>query len=193
MPKTQNAFGLRGLDENTFFKIEIDATFADDDLNRLQRRKRQCLDLRAKFDSFRRRIIRHNDRLQRYQALLVSDIAYATDEDYRRYIKPRSRRSVSLSEKYSRIACRCNKAIQKIDDITKVFDSKIRRYFLRIFANRLKEARQAAGLTQGQLAERLGTIRGNVCAYEQGRNEPPISTLALLARIFNCSTDFFLK
>lgn len=44
----------------------------------------------------------------------------------------------------------------------------------------LREARTAAGLTQAELAARAGITQSVVSAYEAGRREPALSTLARL-------------
>jgi DNA-binding transcriptional regulator YiaG len=41
------------------------------------------------------------------------------------------------------------------------------------FATELKQARQAAGLSQSQLAETLGVHLHTVKSWERGRREPP--------------------
>lgn len=49
------------------------------------------------------------------------------------------------------------------------------------FAERLRSARVAAGLTQAELGVRAGVARPNVVAYESGRREPRFdSAMALL-------------
>lgn len=43
-------------------------------------------------------------------------------------------------------------------------------------------ARRAAGMTQQQLAERLGTTQSVISRWERGHDEPRLSTLAAIAR-----------
>lgn len=47
-------------------------------------------------------------------------------------------------------------------------------------ARTLREARIRAGLTQRELAKRSGTSQATVSAYERGRKEPSVRTLARL-------------
>lgn len=56
----------------------------------------------------------------------------------------------------------------------------------------LKEARNAAGLTQQQVADALGIERPSYARYESGDRQPPIDTLIKLARHFNVTTDYLL-
>lgn len=57
---------------------------------------------------------------------------------------------------------------------------------------RIKELRQKAGLTQAELAEKLGFQPQTVSNWENGTREPDISALAQLASLFNVSLDFLL-
>jgi transcriptional regulator with XRE-family HTH domain len=49
------------------------------------------------------------------------------------------------------------------------------------FAARLKELRENAGLTQGQLAEKAGLSKGGIANLEQGIREPSWGTVQALA------------
>jgi len=62
----------------------------------------------------------------------------------------------------------------------------------RAFAVRLARLRAEAGLTQTQLADRLGASRRQVAYYESGRGRPPGALLGLLADLFRISTDSLL-
>ncbi len=42
----------------------------------------------------------------------------------------------------------------------------------------MRSSRQAAGLTQAELARRVGTRQSAISAYEHGKREPSVSTLA---------------
>lgn len=58
--------------------------------------------------------------------------------------------------------------------------------------SKLKELRAKQGLTQEQVANRLGITRPAYTAYESGKRQPDYSTLAHLAKMFNVSTDYLL-
>ena len=59
------------------------------------------------------------------------------------------------------------------------------------FAGRLKELREAAGLTQQQLAERAGMNRFGVAQLEQGRNKPGWETVLILSPALGVSCEAF--
>lgn len=56
-------------------------------------------------------------------------------------------------------------------------------------SSNLKYLRKAKGLTQAQLAEKLGLKRPIVGAYEEGRSEPKLATILHLAHFFEVNID----
>lgn len=60
------------------------------------------------------------------------------------------------------------------------------------FKYRLRSLRQHAGLTQKELATKLGTAGGNVSKYELGETLPPMEVLVKMASCFEVSTDYLL-
>lgn len=61
-----------------------------------------------------------------------------------------------------------------------------------LFKNRLTTLRKELGLTQYELAQKLGFSRGQIGNYEQGTREPDQSTLLKISNFFNVSTDYLL-
>lgn len=57
---------------------------------------------------------------------------------------------------------------------------------------RIAALRKEAGLSQQELAKRLGVSASAIGMYEQGRREPSTQTLVNMARTFGVSTDFLL-
>lgn len=58
---------------------------------------------------------------------------------------------------------------------------------------KIKNLRINSGMSQVQLAERLGITKSAVNAWESGTNSPSLSYIAKLAKIFGVSTDFLLR
>jgi DNA-binding XRE family transcriptional regulator len=54
---------------------------------------------------------------------------------------------------------------------------------------RLREMREAAGLTQQQLADRSGVPQANIARYEQGVREPLATVIPLLAAALKVSAN----
>ena len=57
---------------------------------------------------------------------------------------------------------------------------------------RLKELREANGLTQKQLAEKLNIHSVSYLHYEKDQREPPLSLLADIAKFYGVSVDYLL-
>lgn len=57
---------------------------------------------------------------------------------------------------------------------------------------RISALRRDAGMSQSELARRLGVSSSAVGMYEQGRREPSAERLVKIARLFSVSTDYLL-
>ena len=55
--------------------------------------------------------------------------------------------------------------------------------------DKLKVARQAAGMTQGQLAEAIGCRVKDISRWENGHVEPGALTVKKMAQALGCSMD----
>ncbi len=56
--------------------------------------------------------------------------------------------------------------------------------------NRMRDLREAAGgITQAELADRIGVTRQTVIAIEQGRYSPTLESAFKIARVFGVSLD----
>lgn len=53
----------------------------------------------------------------------------------------------------------------------------------------LREKRLAAGLSQKNLADKLGIVQSAISAWESGEKMPRASQLPALAKALNCSID----
>lgn len=59
--------------------------------------------------------------------------------------------------------------------------------------NRIKRARLCLGLTQGQLAERLGVSTVSVCKWETGEANPSPKRWKLIAETLHTSVEDLLE
>ena len=60
------------------------------------------------------------------------------------------------------------------------------------FQNIFKRLRTSSGLTQAEIAEKLGVSRSTIGMYETGAREPDFETLEKIADFFNVDIDFLL-
>lgn len=61
-----------------------------------------------------------------------------------------------------------------------------------LFSNILKRKREEKGLTQAEVAERIGTTQQNVASYESGYKVPSLKIAVAAADLFGCSMDEML-
>ena len=61
-----------------------------------------------------------------------------------------------------------------------------------MFGPRIAALRREAGLSQAELALRLGISASAMGMYEQGRREPSMETVVAMARVFGVTTDYLL-
>ena len=59
-----------------------------------------------------------------------------------------------------------------------------------IVKDRIKKIRKELDLTQQEFADRIGIARGNVGAYEVGKNAPSDAVISLICREFNINADW---
>lgn len=63
----------------------------------------------------------------------------------------------------------------------------------KIIAQSMRDRRTALGLSQKEVAAKLGISQATYSAYERGRNEPPAETLVRLSYLFDCTVDFLIQ
>ena len=61
-----------------------------------------------------------------------------------------------------------------------------------MLGERIAALRRSRGMSQAELARRLGISPSAMGMYEQGRREPSVQTLVSLSRELGVSTDFLL-
>jgi transcriptional regulator with XRE-family HTH domain len=71
--------------------------------------------------------------------------------------------------------------------------ANMNREILKQIGQRIYQARVNLGMTQAELAERLGVDRVEVTHYENGNRGPHISDVPLLAKVLNVPTSYFFE
>lgn len=56
----------------------------------------------------------------------------------------------------------------------------------------IKKAREKAGLTQKELADKLGLAQSTIAMWETENSLPRTNKLPILAKLLNCTTDELL-
>ena len=206
MPKTKDAFALRGFDserilqrpwfkdcnlpvdedsliKENFFSNVSDLRDASERLNKVERlndcSKNYLLHLRT-----------HEARLKK--VLKIYSDKYLSSKDKK--IKAQYQRALDLRGFYFELYWNVMTIFYN-EIITSLFLTGnlifLGRCRIKLSA-RLKESRKAIGLTQKDVAEKLGLTRNAYTLYENGKRDIPTHILTRLAIIFNQSTDWLL-
>lgn len=61
-----------------------------------------------------------------------------------------------------------------------------------MIAERLVEAREKTGLSQSEVARRIGATQAAISYFEQGLKIPSVPVLLNLARLYNVSMDYLV-
>ena len=204
MPKTKDAFALRGFDCDKYLQTKLkdcglSATALqelDADKNNfddLQRARKSYDRLDEDIKAFGRKLNAHCNRIQKYNMRLTNKLSKINDDNlYLSMSKIRGKRLTYLIDNYMAITQYFLDVRETICDIVYKLDQYQRNYYTKIFAARLKQARKAARLTQEELAAQIGLKRSSYGLYEQARNEPNVSVLAILSKILKRPADWFL-
>ena len=64
---------------------------------------------------------------------------------------------------------------------------------MKTFSEKLLELRRREGLSQEQLADRLGVTRQSVSKWESGAAAPELTKLVALSELFSVSVDYLVK
>lgn len=59
------------------------------------------------------------------------------------------------------------------------------------FAEKLRKAREASGLSQRKVAEAIGVSQPQYSYYENGDDMPPFPKIKVMAKLFKVSLDYF--
>lgn len=62
-----------------------------------------------------------------------------------------------------------------------------------MLGQKIREIRELLGWTQAELAEKIGVAQATISDIEAGRNNPRLTTLIELARVFDMSVDELSK
>lgn len=61
------------------------------------------------------------------------------------------------------------------------------------FSDELKKLRKRDGLSQAELADKIGVSRSTISMYENGQREPDFETLEYLADVFNVPMSMLIN
>ena len=198
MPKTKDAFALRDFDDQRilqrpYFK-DFNFPVASDERILLSYDITRCPNaaiMNQKFDElrevytavakYRRLILKQRKKLN----LVCKRYREKNDE-------AKIERSAGLILKYNWFEEACELFELKFGSYFVTGEQEIETQTRREFSERLRQARKDAGLTQKQLAAKIGMSQGGYTQYENVGREPSLTTLAKLSRTLKRPTDWLI-
>ena len=173
--------------------------------------------LQAQFDAldallvrtaeYQKHVKRHGERLTKYERIVANKIATGETADIDA-LRAKFKRATDLSMMY----CGCvtdtssvasyylggiavddiGGLCQRIAEMYKVADEEMKRFYRRIFADRLKFARRSTGLTQKKFAQKIGISQNGLSLFETGQRDPSIPMLIRFSKTLGRSADWLL-
>lgn len=185
--KTQNAFALRDFDKNKMISRFCSGygEMKDMEILRATKSVRSLIDIKSAIDIYANKILKHQNRIIHYFLKVIESKKNISQSNF----IARLERAVELSNKYELVVAflACLK-----EQITNLIEKTRENFYREVFSKRLKQARHEAGLTQVQLANKLGITQSGFSSYENGGREPTLATLANLSKILHRSIDWLV-
>ena len=199
--KTKNAFAFRDFDsshilQRTFFKnfyFELDKSDAEileslsktteDSVDSLEKNLYAIKAIHDRLGEFRHLIDRHNEkRLDKYNKKKSKSENIKITE---------LQRPAPVMEYFS-ASLSVLELMNKFEKLYYDIEKKIQMRYRKDFANRLKRARQALGLTQKQLGALIRVSPQVFSLYELGKRDIPVHTIIRLAKALNMNGNQIL-
>ena len=197
MSKTKDAFALRDFDrtrilQRPYFKdFNFDKTLTDekilsslsaqigDSITELERKNETLCEIRNRLHEYAKRIEKHTDKIRLWGS--------NKDEQSAEYS-----RALGLTVDLVVINASLLGFSIAVAQFLRNSDSILRKRYRDRFAQRLKRARERAGLSRRDVAQMLGYTTNGFAELEKPRSEPNLTALIRLSRNLNVSTDWLL-
>lgn len=200
MPKTQDAFAFRELYQNCFQFEGYDSADEVVDIHEfylkflLKGFIKEYLDGNSYVEKARREFHIEQYRSSRAK-FLANQIKHHIERLNRLsmhydFFNPINERIHNLRKKYVRLGKDFEESAVNLEQNAINAQIKLRQILRQEFGKRLKFARRDAGYTGVAIAKYLGISQNSYSQYETGQATPPLSTIYLLAKKFNVSTDY---
>ena len=199
MPKTRNAYALKGFDSERIlqrryfrdFHFDADKTDAQILQSLTVAETNSINDMEAKLKTIKAAC----ERLERYRQLIRRHYQTRCDRYNKRKAEALGIKVTELKRSaptldYLSAELSCIELEGKFDELYFETEKQIQRRYRQEFSARLKKARKAAGLTQRQLGELIQISPNGYSQYESGRREPSLPTLSRLLKVFSAEQLF---
>lgn len=196
MPKTRDAFALRDFDEKkilfrfySFNDIE-DVELLNEYFQQYSGKMKppeSLSKINARIDIYADRIMKHQKQLTEYLLLLMKAKKSTESETFEKVT-----RVGKLMALYDKVLFSLAKLKEQVFSTIEKIEATNEIFYRERFSSRLKAARKAVGLTQIQLANKLGMTQSGYSPYENSLRDPSLATLSKLSRILNRPTDWLI-
>lgn len=202
MPKTKNAVAFRDFDatrilQRPYFKeFNFDSTNSDAQI--LKTLKAANLDTVDDMEEKLHVIKATYERLEKYRRLINRHYQTRCDKFNKRKaatlgVKVSELKRPARTLEYFTAELRCLELIEKFGKLYYETEKLIQARYRKEFAERLKRARKAAGLTQKQLGDMIQIKVTTFSQYETGQRDPSIPTICRLSKILSAEKILELK
>ena len=189
MPKTRDAFALRDFDrtrilQRPYFKdFNFDKTLTDEKI--LSSLSAQIGDSITELERKNETLSKIYSRLRKYTEHVLKHMVKVGH--YRRY-----QRADDFAHKVTLAFFELTNFEEAAKISLRNSESILRKRYRDRFAQRLKRARERAGLSRRDVAQMLGYTTNGFAELEKPRSEPNLTALIRLSRNLNVSTDWLL-
>ena len=134
--------------------------------------------LKAEVAAYTKRFLNHHEKLEKF--------FYKAEDDKEKF------RVWQLRQRYAGVVQLLGNIQTELNLIKQVGEKDLDEQRKREFAERLKQARRTAGLTQLDVALKLRQSAAGYASYEQGKNEPSIAMLIRICEVLGTTADELL-
>lgn len=134
---------------------------------------------------------RHVDRLERYRRAVADKIVEGATADVES-LRAKYAREQKLASFYTiEFFFDADSLLEKMNQAFRALDDAIKLSYRRVFADRLKTARQAAGMNQTEFGASLGLSQRAISNYESADREPSIANIVRFAQKLRRPLNWF--
>lgn len=183
-------FAAKHCDEMFLHNIGFDDCIDFKTYNWRRRKLEKLVKFNGLLDKYKNLIVRHIERLNKFQIALADKIASSNVQIETR--RSKYRRVKNLIEEYKSASLATIKLVEKAERAYKNFNKLDGLIYRKKFAEKLKLARQRKKMTQAQVAAELELTVGAYQFYETARREPNIATLIQLSTLLGVTPNWLL-
>lgn len=199
--KTKNAFAFHNFDsacilQRPFFK---DFYFAPDksDVEILESLNKVTEDSADTWERNLYVIKAIHERLTKFRHLIDKHYKKRLNKHNKKKPKPKRGKTIELKHpahimEYFNASINVLELMNKFKNLYCEIETKLQDRYRKEFANRLKKARQALGLTQQQLGDLIQVSPQGYSLYELGKREVSVPTIIRLAKVLNMNGNEIL-